>query len=118
VTAGTPAVLLSVVPAALKGSGSRDTTFGYFLSCDEFTPAQLLDQAGHAADAGFTRRRLLKILLRGCRAAGQAALLRHGVAGARCQVLLVRVSPSLISRRRLRAAARWWSEMLLAMTPR
>ncbi|MEU9283673.1 TIGR03557 family F420-dependent LLM class oxidoreductase [Streptomyces sp. NPDC048275] len=31
------------------------TTFGYFLSCEEFTPAQLLDQAGRAADAGFTR---------------------------------------------------------------
>jgi G6PDH family F420-dependent oxidoreductase len=31
------------------------TTFGDFLSCEEFTPAQLLDQAGRAADAGFTR---------------------------------------------------------------
>ncbi|WP_405009276.1 TIGR03557 family F420-dependent LLM class oxidoreductase [Kitasatospora sp. NBC_01539] len=29
--------------------------FGYFLSCEEFTPAQLLDQARRAADAGFTR---------------------------------------------------------------
>ncbi len=31
------------------------TEFGYFLSCEEFTPAQLLDQAGRAAEAGFTR---------------------------------------------------------------
>ncbi|MFF8262110.1 TIGR03557 family F420-dependent LLM class oxidoreductase [Streptomyces virginiae] len=31
------------------------TSFGYFLSCEEFTPAQLLDQARKAADAGFTR---------------------------------------------------------------
>lgn len=27
---------------------------GYFLSCEEYTPAQLLDQARQAADAGFT----------------------------------------------------------------
>lgn len=32
--------------------------------------------------------------------------------------MLVRVSPRLMSRRRLRAAARWWSQMLLALTPR
>ncbi|MCY0929077.1 LLM class F420-dependent oxidoreductase [Streptomyces sp. H27-H1] len=31
------------------------TEFGYFLSCEEFTPGQLLDQARRAADAGFTR---------------------------------------------------------------
>ncbi|MFE5534791.1 TIGR03557 family F420-dependent LLM class oxidoreductase [Streptomyces sp. NPDC056492] len=31
------------------------TSFGYFLSCEEFTPAQLLDQARMAADAGFER---------------------------------------------------------------
>ncbi|MGW6569106.1 TIGR03557 family F420-dependent LLM class oxidoreductase [Streptomyces sp. NPDC054975] len=31
------------------------TSFGYFLSCEEFTPRQLLDQAKRAADAGFTR---------------------------------------------------------------
>ncbi|MEU6985659.1 TIGR03557 family F420-dependent LLM class oxidoreductase [Streptomyces sp. NPDC046324] len=31
------------------------TEFGYFLACEEFTPAQLLDQAQSAADAGFTR---------------------------------------------------------------
>ncbi|MCX5174516.1 TIGR03557 family F420-dependent LLM class oxidoreductase [Streptomyces virginiae] len=31
------------------------TSFGYFLSCEEFTPAQLLHQARLAADAGFTR---------------------------------------------------------------
>lgn len=31
------------------------TEFGYFLSCEEFTPAQLLDQARRAAEAGFTR---------------------------------------------------------------
>ncbi|MFD6969579.1 TIGR03557 family F420-dependent LLM class oxidoreductase [Streptomyces sp. NPDC059949] len=31
------------------------TSFGYFLSCEEFTPGQLLEQAGRAADAGFTR---------------------------------------------------------------
>ncbi|MFI6449199.1 TIGR03557 family F420-dependent LLM class oxidoreductase [Kitasatospora sp. NPDC050543] len=31
------------------------TAFGYFLSCEEFTPAQLLDQARRASDAGFTR---------------------------------------------------------------
>ncbi|MFE7187647.1 TIGR03557 family F420-dependent LLM class oxidoreductase [Streptomyces erythrochromogenes] len=31
------------------------TSFGYFLSCEEFTPAQLLQQARMAADAGFTR---------------------------------------------------------------
>ncbi|MFF3214245.1 TIGR03557 family F420-dependent LLM class oxidoreductase [Streptomyces sp. NPDC002886] len=31
------------------------TEFGYFLSCEEFTPEQLLDQARRAADAGFTR---------------------------------------------------------------
>ncbi|MFB9367769.1 TIGR03557 family F420-dependent LLM class oxidoreductase [Kitasatospora sp. NPDC001664] len=29
--------------------------FGYFLSCEEFTPAQLLAQARRAAEAGFTR---------------------------------------------------------------
>jgi hypothetical protein len=37
--------------------------------------------------------------------------LRYAVAGVRCQVVLVRVSPRLISRRRLRAATRWWSQM-------
>ncbi|MBT2467748.1 TIGR03557 family F420-dependent LLM class oxidoreductase [Streptomyces sp. ISL-66] len=31
------------------------TSFGYFLACEEFTPAQLLQQARRAADAGFTR---------------------------------------------------------------
>ncbi|MFJ6053383.1 TIGR03557 family F420-dependent LLM class oxidoreductase [Streptomyces sp. NPDC092307] len=31
------------------------TEFGYFLSCEEFTPAQLLEQARRAEDAGFTR---------------------------------------------------------------
>jgi G6PDH family F420-dependent oxidoreductase len=31
------------------------TEYGYFLSCEEFTPAELLDQARRAADAGFTR---------------------------------------------------------------
>ncbi|MFK0237426.1 TIGR03557 family F420-dependent LLM class oxidoreductase [Streptomyces vinaceus] len=31
------------------------TSFGYFLSCEEFTPAQLLDQARKAQEAGFTR---------------------------------------------------------------
>jgi G6PDH family F420-dependent oxidoreductase len=31
------------------------TAFGYFLSCEEFTPAELLDQARRASDAGFTR---------------------------------------------------------------
>ncbi|WP_030318943.1 TIGR03557 family F420-dependent LLM class oxidoreductase [Streptomyces flavochromogenes] len=31
------------------------TSFGYFLSCEEFTPDQLLRQARLAADAGFTR---------------------------------------------------------------
>ncbi|MFC9816951.1 TIGR03557 family F420-dependent LLM class oxidoreductase [Streptomyces virginiae] len=31
------------------------TSFGYFLSCEEFTPAQLLDQARKAREAGFTR---------------------------------------------------------------
>ncbi|MEV0531848.1 TIGR03557 family F420-dependent LLM class oxidoreductase [Kitasatospora sp. NPDC050463] len=31
------------------------TEYGYFLSCEEFTPDQLLDQARRAADAGFTR---------------------------------------------------------------
>lgn len=31
------------------------TSFGYFLACEEFTPAELLDQARKAADAGFTR---------------------------------------------------------------
>ncbi|MFI8084423.1 TIGR03557 family F420-dependent LLM class oxidoreductase [Kitasatospora sp. NPDC086009] len=31
------------------------TEYGYFLSCEEFTPAQLLDQARLAAEAGFTR---------------------------------------------------------------
>jgi len=29
------------------------TTFGYFLSCEEFTPDQLIDQAKRAEDAGF-----------------------------------------------------------------
>ena len=27
---------------------------GYFLSCEEYAPAELLDQARRAADAGFT----------------------------------------------------------------
>lgn len=31
------------------------TEYGYFLSCEEFTPAQLLEQARQAQDAGFTR---------------------------------------------------------------
>ncbi|MEU4120570.1 TIGR03557 family F420-dependent LLM class oxidoreductase [Kitasatospora sp. NPDC028055] len=31
------------------------TAFGYFLSCEEFTPAQLVDQARLAEEAGFTR---------------------------------------------------------------
>ncbi|MET8296566.1 TIGR03557 family F420-dependent LLM class oxidoreductase [Streptomyces sp. NPDC005180] len=31
------------------------TEFGYFLACEEFTPAQLLDQARRAEEAGFTR---------------------------------------------------------------
>ncbi|MFF3772143.1 TIGR03557 family F420-dependent LLM class oxidoreductase [Streptomyces sp. NPDC002232] len=31
------------------------TSFGYFLSCEEFTPPQLLDQAAKAREAGFTR---------------------------------------------------------------
>ncbi|MEV7728704.1 TIGR03557 family F420-dependent LLM class oxidoreductase [Streptomyces sp. NPDC087917] len=31
------------------------TSFGYFLSCEEFTPTQLLDQARRAAAAGFSR---------------------------------------------------------------
>ncbi|GAA1393943.1 LLM class F420-dependent oxidoreductase [Kitasatospora putterlickiae] len=31
------------------------TAFGYFLSCEEFTPAQLVDQARWAERAGFTR---------------------------------------------------------------
>jgi len=30
------------------------TSFGFFLACEEFTPAQLLDQARLAQDAGFT----------------------------------------------------------------
>ncbi|MBO1413449.1 TIGR03557 family F420-dependent LLM class oxidoreductase [Streptomyces sp. FH025] len=30
------------------------TAFGYFLSCEEFTPAQLIDQARAAEQAGFT----------------------------------------------------------------
>ena len=29
------------------------TTFGYFLSCEEYTPAELIDQAERAEDAGF-----------------------------------------------------------------
>jgi G6PDH family F420-dependent oxidoreductase len=29
------------------------TTFGYFLSCEEYTPAELIDQAKRAEDAGF-----------------------------------------------------------------
>ncbi|MFI5982455.1 TIGR03557 family F420-dependent LLM class oxidoreductase [Streptomyces sp. NPDC051555] len=31
------------------------SSFGYFLACEEFTPAQLLEQARRASDAGFTR---------------------------------------------------------------
>jgi G6PDH family F420-dependent oxidoreductase len=31
------------------------TEYGYFLSCEEFTPAELLDQARRAEQAGFTR---------------------------------------------------------------
>ncbi len=31
------------------------TSFGYFLSCEEFTPRRLLDQARPAEDTGFTR---------------------------------------------------------------
>ncbi|GAA4883151.1 TIGR03557 family F420-dependent LLM class oxidoreductase [Kitasatospora terrestris] len=31
------------------------TEYGYFLSCEEFTPAELLDQARRAQQAGFTR---------------------------------------------------------------
>lgn len=31
------------------------TTFGYFLSCEEFTPRQILEQATLAQDAGFER---------------------------------------------------------------
>ncbi|MFF2078768.1 TIGR03557 family F420-dependent LLM class oxidoreductase [Kitasatospora sp. NPDC058162] len=31
------------------------TAFGYFLSCEEFTPAQLVEQARMAEEAGFTR---------------------------------------------------------------
>lgn len=31
------------------------TAFGYFLSCEEFTPAQLVEQARPAERAGFTR---------------------------------------------------------------
>ncbi|MFJ3202906.1 TIGR03557 family F420-dependent LLM class oxidoreductase [Streptomyces sp. NPDC086989] len=31
------------------------TEYGYFLSCEEFTPGELLDQARRAEEAGFTR---------------------------------------------------------------
>ncbi|WP_431683165.1 TIGR03557 family F420-dependent LLM class oxidoreductase [Kitasatospora sp. KL5] len=31
------------------------TEYGYFLSCEEFTPAELIDQAKRAQQAGFTR---------------------------------------------------------------
>ncbi|MDY0811369.1 TIGR03557 family F420-dependent LLM class oxidoreductase [Kitasatospora purpeofusca] len=31
------------------------TEYGYFLSCEEFTPAELVDQARRAQQAGFTR---------------------------------------------------------------
>ncbi|MEV8098227.1 TIGR03557 family F420-dependent LLM class oxidoreductase [Kitasatospora sp. NPDC085879] len=31
------------------------TDYGYFLSCEEFTPAELIDQARRARQAGFTR---------------------------------------------------------------
>ncbi|MFJ9948329.1 TIGR03557 family F420-dependent LLM class oxidoreductase [Kitasatospora sp. NPDC091207] len=31
------------------------TEYGYFLSCEEFTPAELIDQARRAQQAGFTR---------------------------------------------------------------
>ncbi|WP_042388490.1 TIGR03557 family F420-dependent LLM class oxidoreductase [Streptacidiphilus melanogenes] len=31
------------------------TEYGYFLSCEEFTPAELIDQARRARQAGFTR---------------------------------------------------------------
>ncbi|MFB8172592.1 TIGR03557 family F420-dependent LLM class oxidoreductase [Kitasatospora purpeofusca] len=31
------------------------TEYGYFLSCEEFTPAELIDQARQAQQAGFTR---------------------------------------------------------------
>ncbi|MFB7908286.1 TIGR03557 family F420-dependent LLM class oxidoreductase [Kitasatospora sp. NPDC056076] len=31
------------------------TEYGYFLSCEEFTPAELIDQARRAQEAGFTR---------------------------------------------------------------
>src|SRR4051794_24170812 len=30
------------------------TTYGYFLSCEEFTPGELLDQARMAEQAGFS----------------------------------------------------------------
>ena len=29
------------------------TTFGYFRSCEEYTPASLIDRAKRAEDAGF-----------------------------------------------------------------
>ncbi|MFF5448068.1 TIGR03557 family F420-dependent LLM class oxidoreductase [Streptomyces sp. NPDC012888] len=41
--------------SATSATGATSPAYGYFLSCEEFTPAQLLDQARRAADAGFTR---------------------------------------------------------------
>lgn len=35
------------------GYFARMTTFGYFLSCEEYSPADLIDQAKRAEDAGF-----------------------------------------------------------------
>ena len=34
-------------------TGSRPVRFGYFLSCEEYTPAQLVEQAVAAQEAGF-----------------------------------------------------------------
>lgn len=55
----------------------------------------------------------MKILVRGCPAGGRAAPVRYAVAGASCRLPPVRVSPRLISQRRLTAAARMWSHVFV-----
>jgi transposase len=77
-----------------------------------------LTRTAHRSRLDTRPRRLMKILLRGCPAVGRASPLVYAVAGLIVQVLPVRVSPRLISRRRLRAAARVWSQGLLARVPR
>ncbi|MFC5910612.1 TIGR03557 family F420-dependent LLM class oxidoreductase [Streptacidiphilus monticola] len=67
------------------------TEFGYFLSCEEFTPAELLDQARRAEEAGFTRLAVSDHYHPWCDAQGQSAFV-WGLIGALSQAVRLPVT--------------------------